>query len=76
MLSDSEDEFQNEELHKITINEHYAKAFQYRKEREELDKRMCSFNPVLKFKTLILLLFSLCSQGQVRLRYIRVRSGG
>lgn len=40
MLSDSEDEQQSAELHKITINEHYAKAFQHRKEREELDKRM------------------------------------
>lgn len=40
MLSDSEDEQKNAELHNITINEHYAKAFQYRKEREELDKRM------------------------------------
>ncbi|KAJ3562427.1 hypothetical protein NP233_g9583 [Leucocoprinus birnbaumii] len=38
MLSDSEDENQNDEVHKLTINEHYAKAFQYRKEREELDK--------------------------------------
>ncbi|XP_006461453.1 hypothetical protein AGABI2DRAFT_143340 [Agaricus bisporus var. bisporus H97] len=35
MLSDSED---NDDLHQITVNEHYAKAFQYRKEREELDK--------------------------------------
>jgi len=40
MLSDSEDEQKDAELHNITINEHYAKAFQYRKEREELDKRM------------------------------------
>ena len=32
--SDSEDE------HQLTINEHYAKAFEYRKEREELEKRM------------------------------------
>ncbi|KAF9442814.1 hypothetical protein P691DRAFT_779207 [Macrolepiota fuliginosa MF-IS2] len=38
MLSDSDDDPQNEELHKITVNEHYAKAFQYRKEREELDR--------------------------------------
>lgn len=39
MLSDSED---NDDLHQITVNEHYAKAFQYRKEREELDKRAFS----------------------------------
>ncbi|KAG6331753.1 hypothetical protein ID866_7334 [Astraeus odoratus] len=34
MLSDSDAEFQD--LHTLTINDHYAKAFQYRKEREEL----------------------------------------
>ncbi|KAH9963018.1 KRI1-like family C-terminal-domain-containing protein [Russula compacta] len=33
--SGSEDE---NDLHRLTINEHYAKAFQYRKEREELVK--------------------------------------
>ncbi|KAF5354624.1 hypothetical protein D9756_005653 [Leucocoprinus leucothites] len=38
MLSDSEGEKENDEVVKLTINEHYAKAFQYRKEREELDK--------------------------------------
>jgi hypothetical protein len=27
------------DLHQLTVNEHYAKAFQYRKEREELAKR-------------------------------------
>jgi len=37
MSSGSEDE---NDLHQLTINEHYAKAFQYRKEREELAKRM------------------------------------
>lgn len=25
----------------LTINEHYAKAFEYRKEREELERRAC-----------------------------------
>ena len=34
--SSSEDE---NDGHQLTINEHYAKAFQYRKEREELAKR-------------------------------------
>jgi len=34
--SSSEDE---NDLHQLTVNEHYAKAFQYRKEREELAKR-------------------------------------
>jgi protein KRI1 len=27
----------------LTINEHYAKAFEYRKELEELDRRKCFF---------------------------------
>ncbi|KAK0450613.1 KRI1-like family C-terminal-domain-containing protein [Armillaria borealis] len=36
MLSDSESD--DESTHQLTINEHYAKAFQYRKEREELEK--------------------------------------
>ncbi|KAG6920046.1 hypothetical protein DXG01_010114 [Tephrocybe rancida] len=35
MLSDSDSEGS---LHKLTINEHYAKAFEYKKEREELQK--------------------------------------
>ena len=34
MLSDSD----TESFHNLTINEHYAKAFQYKKEREELQK--------------------------------------
>ena len=37
MLSDSDSE--GEDIHKLTINEHYAKAFEHRKEREELAKR-------------------------------------
>ncbi|KAF5355471.1 hypothetical protein D9758_006312 [Tetrapyrgos nigripes] len=36
MLSDSESD--SGDVHQLTVNEHYAKAFQYRKEREELDK--------------------------------------
>ncbi|KAF8331256.1 Krr1-domain-containing protein [Amanita rubescens] len=35
MLSDSSD---NEETHQLTVNEHFAKAYQHRKEREELQK--------------------------------------
>lgn len=35
MLSDSDD---NDDITQFTINEHYAKAFQYKKEREELAK--------------------------------------
>lgn len=36
--SDSEHESDREETHKLTINEHFAKAYEYRKEREELQK--------------------------------------
>ncbi|KAG8932321.1 hypothetical protein FRC02_001328 [Tulasnella sp. 418] len=36
MLSDSDDD--DSDLHQLTINEHYAKAFSYKKEREELAK--------------------------------------
>ncbi|KAJ7032731.1 KRI1-like family C-terminal-domain-containing protein [Mycena alexandri] len=40
MLSDSESESDDgpDPLHQITINEHYAKAFEYKKEREELQR--------------------------------------
>ncbi|KAG8689744.1 hypothetical protein FRC11_000885 [Ceratobasidium sp. 423] len=39
MLSDDESDISNNgDLHQLTINDHYAKAFRYRKEREELAK--------------------------------------
>lgn len=38
MLSEDSD---GESVHDLTINEHYAKAFEYRKEREELAKCKC-----------------------------------
>jgi protein KRI1 len=38
MLSDSDSESGGNDV-QLTINEHYAKAFTYRKEREELAKR-------------------------------------
>ncbi|PFH51649.1 hypothetical protein AMATHDRAFT_74825 [Amanita thiersii Skay4041] len=39
MLSDSEPEStDSDDLHQFTINDHYAKAYQHRKEREELQK--------------------------------------
>ncbi|EIW80545.1 Krr1-domain-containing protein [Coniophora puteana RWD-64-598 SS2] len=40
MLSNSESDNDNDtgELHELTINEHFAKAFQFKKEREELSK--------------------------------------
>ncbi|KAF7969961.1 hypothetical protein HWV62_25512 [Athelia sp. TMB] len=34
----SSDESEGEDVHTLTINEHYAKAFEYKKEREELAK--------------------------------------
>lgn len=37
MLSDDSDS--GEGLDQITINEHYAKAYAYRKERQELERR-------------------------------------
>ena len=37
MLSDSDSE--TNDLHTLSINEHFAKAFEYKKEREELAKR-------------------------------------
>lgn len=39
MLSDSDREVGD--LHTLTLNDHYSKAFQYRKEREELAKCGC-----------------------------------
>ncbi|KAJ6631459.1 KRI1-like family C-terminal-domain-containing protein [Mycena sp. CBHHK59/15] len=41
MLSDSEPDSesdQEQDLHQLTIKEHYAKAFEYKKEREELQR--------------------------------------
>ncbi|KAJ7637613.1 KRI1-like family C-terminal-domain-containing protein [Mycena polygramma] len=41
MLSDSEsesDQGHGQDVHQLTINEHYAKAFEYKKEREELQR--------------------------------------
>jgi protein KRI1 len=43
MLSDSESENGSSNEHQLIINEHYAKAFQYRKEREELVR--CTSSP-------------------------------
>jgi hypothetical protein len=40
LLKDSDSE---DDVNQLTINEHYAKAFQYRKEREELAKRWFYF---------------------------------
>lgn len=34
------DDSDTEDIHQLTVNEHYAKAFEYRKEREELAKCM------------------------------------
>ncbi len=45
MLSDDSDV---EDIHSLNINEHYAKAFEYRKEREELAKRAFVTNYAVK----------------------------
>jgi protein KRI1 len=36
------EESDHEEIQQLTINEHYAKAYEYKKEREELAKCMSS----------------------------------
>ena len=43
MLSDADSE--TNDLHTLTINEHFAKAFEYKKEREELAKRASNLLP-------------------------------
>ena len=37
----SDNESDSGSLNQLTVNEHYAKAFAYKKEREELEKREC-----------------------------------
>lgn len=61
----SEDE---DDLQQFTINEHYAKAFQYRKEREELTKRTHHSAVGIHTPADFFLLPLMCSQGEVRLR--------
>ena len=46
LLSDSESD--GESSYRLTINEHYAKAFEYKKEREELEK--CKWAIALSFE--------------------------
>ncbi|KAA1476501.1 hypothetical protein DENSPDRAFT_933091 [Dentipellis sp. KUC8613] len=38
ILSDSDSSGDEEDIHQLTVNEHFAKAYEYRKEREELAK--------------------------------------
>ncbi|KAG8742935.1 hypothetical protein FRC10_000723 [Ceratobasidium sp. 414] len=46
MLSDDESDHSDQgDLHQLTVNEHYAKAFEYRKEREELAKLKEKYGP-------------------------------
>ena len=47
VLSDDSDS--GEDLDQITINDHYAKAYAYRKERQELERREHSFFPCVPF---------------------------
>lgn len=50
MLSDSDDA--GDDITQLTINEHYAKAFEYRKEREELEQRTCCYLRLVILPTL------------------------
>ena len=68
ILSDDSDV---EELDQLNINEHYAKAFEYRKEREELEKRASNERLSLDHLT-----DRHNSEGEVRLRRRRGRRGG
>lgn len=54
LFSDDEDT-QGGSKSQLTINEHYAKAFEYRKEREELERR--KFFKIYIPKTLLTHLF-------------------
>ena len=50
----SEDSDSGEDLNEITIDEHYAKAFAYRKERQELERRkhtLAALRPIHDFQT-------------------------
>ena len=57
------DDSETEDIHELTVNEHYAKAFEYRKEREELQKRTCVLTRYLR------LYLRFLSQGQVWVRH-------
>jgi protein KRI1 len=57
LFSDDEDT-QGGSKSQLTINEHYAKAFEYRKEREELERRKFFFNVVyIYLETVFLITF-------------------
>ena len=43
----SSDESEGEDVHTLTINAHYAKAFEHKKEREELAKCMFQLSIIL-----------------------------
>jgi len=49
LFSDDEDA----NVVRLTINEHYAKAFEYKKEREELERRECSYTFLQASSTII-----------------------
>ena len=42
LFSDDEDSNGGHDV-QLTINEHYAKAFEYKKDREELERRQCCY---------------------------------
>jgi protein KRI1 len=41
LLSSSESENETQDVTQLTVNEHFARAYAHRKEREELQKRAC-----------------------------------
>jgi len=47
MLSDDSDS--GEDINQITVNEHYAKAYAYRKERQELERREYQYRSLAPF---------------------------
>ena len=71
LISSSSSSFSEDEddVQQFTINEHYAKAFQYRKEREELAKRTHPLTIATRVVAPPLTIFCsiTCSQGEVRL---------
>ena len=50
MLSDASDSGSEDDFNQLTINEHFAKAYEAKKEREELAN--CAYAPLLKLQYL------------------------
>jgi hypothetical protein len=77
MLSDSEYESENEDLHQLTVNEHFAKAYKAKKEREELQQRMSRhITPISNLLTGFLFLIYIFMQIFERKRHSPLSLGG